>query len=109
MAISEKIRSTEVPDPASLSPAQKQGDDVTNHLKDCLNYLLDEFNNGGYYNYASHLYNAGQTTGIVEPKAVNGQCSMFNDAWFTIDGRRLAGKPTQKGVYIHKGKKQVVD
>lgn len=28
--------------------------------------------------------------------------------WFTIDGRRLNVKPTQKGIYIHNGKKTVV-
>ena len=84
----------------------------TNH--DLLTDIMP-FVNGGYYNYAGLLYNAGQTTGIVEAKAVNGewsmvngQCSMSNDAWYTIDGRKLVGKPTQKGVYINRGKKQVI-
>jgi hypothetical protein len=27
------------------------------------------------------------------------------NAWYTLDGRRLTEKPTQKGVYIHDGKK----
>ena len=27
------------------------------------------------------------------------------DAWYTLDGRRLLGKPTKKGLYIYKGKK----
>ena len=39
----------------------------------------------------------------------NVQCSMFNvqcnDAWYTLDGRRLGGKPTKSGLYIHNGKK----
>ena len=30
-----------------------------------------------------------------------------DDSWYSIDGRKLNGKPTQKGVYIHKGKKIV--
>ncbi len=30
------------------------------------------------------------------------------DAWFTLDGRRLNGKPTQRGVYIRNGRKEVV-
>ena len=30
------------------------------------------------------------------------------DAWYTIDGRKLSGKPTQKGIYIHNGKKIVI-
>ena len=28
-----------------------------------------------------------------------------NDSWYTLDGRKLQGKPTQKGIYIYKGKK----
>ena len=27
------------------------------------------------------------------------------DDWYTIDGRRLSGKPLQRGIYIHNGKK----
>ena len=29
-------------------------------------------------------------------------------SWYTIDGVRLSGKPTQKGLYIYKGIKRVV-
>ena len=28
-----------------------------------------------------------------------------NDSWYTIDGRRLQGEPTQHGIYLHNGKK----
>ena len=28
-------------------------------------------------------------------------------AWYSVDGRKLSGKPTQKGLYIHNGKKVV--
>ena len=28
--------------------------------------------------------------------------------WYTLDGRRLSGSPTTKGVYIHDGKKFVI-
>ena len=31
--------------------------------------------------------------------------SKMEDVWHTIDGRKLQGKPTQKGVYIHNDKK----
>ncbi len=31
------------------------------------------------------------------------------DAWFTLDGIRLNGKPAAKGIYIHNGKKVVVE
>lgn len=31
-----------------------------------------------------------------------------NNAWYTPDGRRLTAEPTQKGLYIHNGKKIIV-
>ena len=49
----------------------------------------------------------GITTGGVVRLNDNGQ--MINDkAWFTIDGRKLSGKPAKKGVYIHNGQKRIV-
>lgn len=30
------------------------------------------------------------------------------DAWYTLDGRRLSGQPTQKGLYLHGGRKVAV-
>ena len=30
------------------------------------------------------------------------------DGWYTIDGRRLAGKPTQSGIYINNGQKVLI-
>ena len=34
--------------------------------------------------------------------------SILNSEWFTLDGRKLSGKPAQKGIYINNGKKIVV-
>ena len=31
-----------------------------------------------------------------------------DDAWYTLDGRRLSGRPQQRGLYIHAGRKTVV-
>ena len=31
-----------------------------------------------------------------------------SDEWYTIDGRKLSGKPTKKGVYIHNGRAVVL-
>jgi uncharacterized repeat protein (TIGR02543 family) len=48
----------------------------------------------------------GNTTSIE-----NVPCSMFNvqcDSWYTLDGRKLAAKPTQRGIYINNGKKVVI-
>ena len=47
----------------------------------------------------------GETTGIesLTPNpSPNGEGSEY---WYSIDGRRLQGEPTQKGVYIRNGKK----
>ena len=33
---------------------------------------------------------------------------VFGDAWYTLDGRRIEGQPSMKGVYINNGKKVIV-
>ena len=38
----------------------------------------------------------------------NGKLIIDNDGWYDLNGRKLQGKPTQKGVYIQNGKKVVV-
>ena len=45
----------------------------------------------------------GNATGITETHFTDSTAN--EEAWYTLDGRRLNGKPTQKGVYIYKGKK----
>ena len=52
----------------------------------------------------------GETTGIVESEKVIVNSEKFASAtgWYTLDGRRLAGKPSQRGIYINKGKKVVI-
>lgn len=60
-----------------------------------------QFKNGNYY---GDNVTYGNATGISVIKA-NAQTE---ESWYTIGGTRLSGKPTQKGVYIHQGKKAVV-
>ena len=45
------------------------------------------------------------TTGIQSVSDVRRQMS---DAWYTLDGRKLQGQPTTKGVYIVNGKKTII-
>lgn len=59
------------------------------------------FKNGNYY---GDNVTYGNATGISVIKA-NAQTG---DSWYTMSGTRMASKPTQKGVYIHQGKKVVV-
>ena len=50
----------------------------------------------------------GEQTGINE--IVNGQSSNGqSDMWYTLDGRKLQGKPTQRGIYINNGNKIVIN
>jgi hypothetical protein len=48
-----------------------------------------------------------ETTGII---SVHDSGFMVNgsDAWYTLDGRKLDGKPTRAGVYINNGKAVVI-
>ncbi|MBQ7513691.1 MAG: chitobiase/beta-hexosaminidase C-terminal domain-containing protein [Prevotella sp.] len=48
-----------------------------------------------------------EPTGITETSNENGE--MRNDsAWYTLDGRKLNGKPTKAGLYIWNGRKTVI-
>ena len=49
---------------------------------------------------------SGETTSIGEIDTKTGEISL--DGWYTLDGVRLSGKPTQKGLYINNGKKVVI-
>ena len=47
-----------------------------------------------------------QETGIVSLKSE--VYSHPSEVWYTLDGRKLSGKPTKKGLYINNGKKVVI-
>lgn len=47
----------------------------------------------------------GTQTGIQTMSDVR---SKMSDVWYTLDGRKLQGKPVQKGIYLYKGMKVVI-
>ena len=47
----------------------------------------------------------GETTGVGELRTENRR---IENSFYDLQGRRLNGKPTQKGIYIHHGKKEVL-
>ena len=49
-----------------------------------------------------------EATGIISIE--NGKLKIENDAdaWYSLDGRKLSGKPTQRGIYINNGKKVAI-
>jgi len=46
-----------------------------------------------------------ETTGVGELRTENRR---IENSFYDLQGRRLNGKPTQKGIYIHHGKKEVL-
>ena len=50
-----------------------------------------------------------QTTGIIKIDDIEtNDAPSGNDIWYSLDGHRLQGKPTVKGIYIHNGRKVFV-
>lgn len=82
---------------------------VIDELEALLAANYDFYNDGGYslYEYffkeirvLEDSESAISTAGVTQSRPT--------DAWFTIDGRRLTGKPSASGLYIYKGRKVVV-
>ena len=65
-------------------------------------------------NINSIVLNFGDNaTGIIDTdlKSSSQESGIFNPlhrVWFTLDGRRLNGRPTNKGIYINNGRKVVI-
>jgi len=49
------------------------------------------------------------TTGISDAARLNGHKQIINSNWYSLDGRKLDGIPTAKGVYINSGRKVVIE
>ena len=52
------------------------------------------------------LSSSGETTGIGTLDTKTGDITL--EGWYTMDGRKLEGKPTKKGLYINNGRKIVI-
>jgi hypothetical protein len=46
---------------------------------------------------------------FATPHSAQQRRSKMSDVWYTLDGRKLDGKPTKKGLYIHNGNKLVIN
>ena len=51
---------------------------------------------------------SGETTAIGTLDTKTGELSFDSEAWYTLDGVKLSGKPSTKGIYINNGKKIVI-
>ena len=50
----------------------------------------------------------GDVDAIGEIDTKTGEVTFDSEAWYTLDGVRLSGKPSSKGIYINNGKKIVI-
>ena len=84
--------------------------DAPRTLRSCRAHFELPTVNGARAMTRSIIYFGEETSDIKEVET-NSQLSTLNSqfsGWYTIDGRKLAGEPTQKGVYIHDGRKVVI-
>jgi hypothetical protein len=51
------------------------------------------------------VYDDGTATKMERPTP---DPSLYGGEWYTLNGVKLSGKPTTKGLYIHNGRKEVV-
>ncbi len=56
-------------------------------------------------------FGEGDPTVVMEIQLspVNSHLSTDNESWYDLSGRKYDSKPTKPGVYVHKGKKQVIE
>lgn len=67
--------------------------------------LLDQDTTSG----ARIILNFGdETEGIDDTVANSALNTSTLTEWYTLDGRQLSGKPTQKGIYVQNGKKVII-
>ncbi|MBR4363560.1 MAG: hypothetical protein IKP33_01320, partial [Prevotella sp.] len=60
---------------------------------------------------ASNVLKIGREKNVISTdidQVTSNKYQVTSDDWYTIDGRKLSGKPAKKGVYIHNGKKAVM-
>ncbi|MBQ6767851.1 MAG: hypothetical protein IJP46_04170 [Prevotella sp.] len=70
-----------------------------------LHILTNDLETSG--NAISLMWGDDETTGIgLNP--VPSPKDEWNDVWYSLDGRKLSGKPVQRGIYIVNGKKVVI-
>ena len=70
-----------------------------------VNVLLIDTNTTHIVNANKAWAGSSSQTGIKNIEHETSDVNHSADAWYTLDGRRLNGEPTQKGLYIKNGKK----
>ena len=82
---------------------------VNRNIRSCRAYFSVPYikQNAGVKARAFHLdFGDEEATGILEISADSKEKK--DDAWYSLAGVRLSGKPTQRGIYINNGNKVVI-
>ena len=66
---------------------------------------IDDLDSANGINAFVLNFDNDEASGIVDIDHSPLTIDHSDDAWYSIDGRKLSGKPTQKGIYIHNGRK----
>jgi hypothetical protein len=51
---------------------------------------------------------SGDVMGIGSLQKKTGEVTIDNEAWYSLDGRRIVGQPNAKGIYVNNGKKVII-
>ena len=51
---------------------------------------------------------SGEVNAIGTISTKTGEVTMDNEAWYSLDGRRIVGKPSTKGIYMNNGNKVII-
>ena len=82
---------------------------VDRQIRSCRAYFSVPYINGHAEAKARAFalsFDGEETTGILEVSANSNEVK--DDIWYSLDGVRLSGNPTQRGLYINNGKKVVI-
>ena len=74
-----------------------------NHVDKTYAHIDGGPSNPGYFTYKKP---SGIATDLHQVTSDKSQVT--SDEWYTIDGQKLSGKPTKKGVYIYNGRAVVL-
>ncbi len=75
-------------------------------LKACRAYFIFTANDGNSTNNFTFNIDFGDGLNSIQNVKSNNQ---EEDTWFDLSGRRLNSKPTQKGIYVTKGQKVIIN
>lgn len=85
--------------------------EAATHINACRAYFkIGEDDAASVRALSSFIFNEDDTeaTGIISVDGGQTNIDHSADAWYTLSGVRLSGKPTQRGLYIQGGKKVLV-